>query len=288
MIIENKMNLPEAFVRAVTPKYHNEKGSYSATTLLKGTKEILLTERHWENISIDCSDMVNAILGTAFHSVMEENSDKKFTEVSVNTEVSGIKVTGKVDLYDEDNKTVYDWKTASVWKVIKGDFSDWRKQGLIYAYLLKLAGHEVNKCSFIVSLKDFSPTKSETDASYPRSAVYVYSFDVTDNELDEIKSFIESKIENIKMYLSSDDDSIVPCSSEERWAEPPKFAVMKSGRKTAVKLHDTKEDAEKYIADSKDNKSLYIEERKGCDKKCEKYCICNSFCSYYLSQVKGK
>ena len=46
MIIENKLELPDALVKAMSPDRHNEEGCVSATTLLKGVKEILMTNRH--------------------------------------------------------------------------------------------------------------------------------------------------------------------------------------------------------------------------------------------------
>ena len=46
MIIENKLELPDALVKAVSLEKHNGENEISATTLLKGVKEILLTDRH--------------------------------------------------------------------------------------------------------------------------------------------------------------------------------------------------------------------------------------------------
>ena len=46
MKVTNRLHLPEAFVKAVSVERHNKAGCYSATTLNKGTKEIILQERH--------------------------------------------------------------------------------------------------------------------------------------------------------------------------------------------------------------------------------------------------
>ena len=51
MKVTNVMGLPQAFVDAVSVERHNEKGCYSATTLLHSATDILLTERHWEEIN---------------------------------------------------------------------------------------------------------------------------------------------------------------------------------------------------------------------------------------------
>ena len=65
MKITNVMGLPEALVRAVEVQRHNQPGRISVTTLLKGTKEIVLTDRHWNDIEVDVADLVNVIFGTA-------------------------------------------------------------------------------------------------------------------------------------------------------------------------------------------------------------------------------
>ena len=133
MIITNKLNLPEAYVKAISNTRHNADKTLSATTLLKGYKEIILTHRHFDEIEIDASEEVWAVFGTAVHSILEHQEDDAFKEEYFEKVVNedGWKVTGKVDRYNMATETIEDWKTASVWKVIKRDFDDWRKQGLI-------------------------------------------------------------------------------------------------------------------------------------------------------------
>ena len=85
------------------------------------------------------------------------------------------------------------------------------------------------------------------------------------------------------------DDEIEPCTEEERWATPTKWAVMKEGRKTAVKVCTTEEEAQNFIEDlEKDKDKHFIEERKGQDKKCSDYCPCAPFCSYYKETHKSE
>ena len=64
MTITNKLGLPEGFVRACETTAHNRPGHVSATTLLKGTKEIVLTQRHWDELEDDVADRVWAIWGS--------------------------------------------------------------------------------------------------------------------------------------------------------------------------------------------------------------------------------
>ena len=278
MILTNKYGLPEAFVRACSVERHNKTGNYSATTLNKGVKEIVLSERHWEEMIADVSENVWAIFGTACHELFERVPDNCFHEESVTAEIDGMTVTGRVDSYDMENATVFDWKTASVWKIQFKDFSDWKQQGLTYAWLLNQNGLKVNKCVFVALLKDHSKSKAKVDATYPQSPVFKYEFDVTEADLQYTDTRIRTKIAEIKNAIALSDDEIAPCTKEERWADNDKFAVMKNGRKTALRVFDSEEDAEQYKAQAGGD---YIEHRPAVSRKCEDYCPCKDFCNFY-------
>lgn len=283
MKITNEMNLPMALVSAVSTERHNKKGCYSATTLLKGVKETKLLERHYDEIEVDASDSIWAVFGTAVHSIFEKQNDETFKEEFFEVPVSRSTVTGKCDSYDMQNEIIVDWKTASTWKVIYQDFEDWKKQGLIYAWLMKKSGLNVKKCRFIALLKDYSKSKAKIDSSYPQKPVYIYEFSVTEKDLSEIEDFIVNRVMTLEEAEWLGDDEIKECSFEERWATATKYAVMKTGRKTAVKLFDSYKQAEENVRALKGD---YIEERKGENKKCSEYCACCEFCNFYKENVK--
>jgi hypothetical protein len=280
MTITNRNNLPEAMVRACETTSHNKKGCVSATTLLRGEKEIILTSRHWEEMTDDVSDRVWAIFGTAVHSMLEHDSPDTFAEESVELEINGMTVTGKIDCYNMKSGHIEDYKTASVWKVLFKDFDDWYKQGMIYAYLMRKNGFTVTRCRFIAMLKDWSKSKAKFDSSYPDSPVYIHQFDVTEKGLLEIEQFIISKVNSIKLCGDFSDDEITECTKEERWAKDDVFAVMKKGRKSAVKLFDKKDEAETFAIDG-----MYVEVRPAKSTKCLEYCGCCEFCNYYKTLI---
>ena len=282
MKVTNKLHLPEAFVNAVSVERHNKAGQYSATTLNKGVKEIILQERHWEQFTTDAADNVWAVFGTAVHAILEKNGDGNFHEEKFDIGVSNSRVTGVVDSYDMERGIINDWKTASVYKVMKGDFADWRKQGLTYAWLLKQNGLDVRRCRFIALLKDHSKSKAKFDATYPQSPVFVYEFEVTPEELEQTGERITQKVIAIEAAEKMGDDDIAPCSAEERWADPEKFAVMKNGRKTAVRVFDTQADADACAGEL--GNSHYVEHRPAVSRKCGEYCLCKDFCNFYKSQ----
>ena len=286
MKVTNKLNLPAAFVNAVSTTRHNAAGCFSATTLNKGAKEIILSDRHFDEITVDAADSVWAVWGTAVHALLESQPDNNFHEEYFKVPVSNSFVTGQVDSYDMENGVINDWKTASVWKVQFNDFSDWRAQGLTYAWLLQQSGLDVKKCRFVALLKDHSKTKAKNDSSYPQSPVFIYEFDVTPEDMAETAARILTKVQEIESAYKLDDDAIEPCSAEERWADGEKWAVMKNGRKTAVKVLDNQLDADAMAGEM--GNAYYVEHRPAISRKCGDYCACKEFCNFYKNMNKGE
>ena len=68
-------------------------------------------------------------------------------------------------------------------------------------------------------------------------------------------------------------------------AECDNLCRKKEGRKTAIKVFDTKDEAEKNMVALG---GTFIEERKGCAKRCSDYCLCNGYCSFYKEQYQNK
>lgn len=282
MIITNKFGLPEAMVRAVETSPHNSEGSLSATTLLRGIKETVLTKRHWSSLEDDVSDRIWALFGTAVHSLLEHEGETEVCEEQLSFIVDDIKITGRLDNYCLQSGTVTDYKTASVWKVKFNDFSDWEKQGMIYAWLLKKAGFEPKKLRFVAMLKDHSKTEAGRTSSYPQSPIHIVEFEVNDAKHDWIEKFIIGKVAEYKQAQELGDDEIEPCTEEERWAKPTKWAVVKKGAKRATKLCDTEQEAIDYIGVQKD---FEIEYRAGESTKCISYCSCNKYCNFYKELI---
>lgn len=286
MKITNKLNLPAGFVKACTTERHNKDGEISATTLLKGIKEIILTDRHWDELEDDVANRVWAIWGTAVHKILENEGKTDFCEERLYHQFTEKKLTGKFDNYDMASGVITDYKTCSDWKIKFEDFEDWRKQGLIYAYLLRENGFPVTACRFTALIKDHSRTEARRDLSYPQSPVYVYEFNINDSDIESIIPFIEEKIKSVSESEQLPDEEIPPCSAAERWAMPDKWAVMKTGRKSAVRVLDSERDAADLCA--KLGAGHFVEHRKGVSRKCKDYCICKDFCDFYKYNVKGE
>ena len=286
MKVTNELNLPQALVDAVTLEKHNADGELSATTLIKGVKEILLTDRHWDEITVDVKDSIWALWGTTTHKLLEKEYEGTFTEEKFEEQIGSYKVTGRVDCYDMANEILFDYKTTSAWKIVFKNFEDWYMQGMIYAWLLSLKGLKVKKCKFIAILRDWSESESIKKADYPKSPVYTYEFDVTDADLKDVETFIKAKVESVEKHKEDADDDIPECSPDERWAEQTKYAVMKEGRKTAVKVFEIESEADEYAKELGDKH--YVETRPGKDKKCTRYCPARDFCKYFRETYQNE
>lgn len=288
MKINNKLNLPQPFVDAVTKEYEYKEKQYSVTTILKDVREILLTRRHQNEIEQDVADMIWLILGTATHSILEnsQEADTEFKEEHFVEEVqNGYKLSGQADLYNAEEKMVTDYKTCSVWKVIYDDWEDYKKQLLMYAWAFKKMGFEVEKGQIVAIIKDHSKTKAKVDSSYPQYPVYKKVFNFSEQEFKEIEEFIKDKFTQIEKYEKTEDDQLPLCTEESRWNDGDKYAVKKKGNKRALRVYDTLKEAEEHL---KQDDSLELEIRKGEDKKCLEYCSCCEFCSYWKENYGGK
>lgn len=286
MIITNNSNLPAPFVKMAEDHYEIKPKRYSVTTLLKPVREILLSRKYNNVIEQDCADMIWMLFGQATHAVLEKYSVGKteFAEERLEYKLeNGYTVSGVVDLYDMEKSELVDYKTASVWKVIKRDFDDWRKQGLMYAWLLRKNGLPCDDVTFYAILKDHSIRKAKTEADYPKSNLFKYAFPVTDSAIAEIDKFIRDKIDEIIKYEDRADDELPMCPLEDRWNDGDKYAVMRKGTKRALRVLDSEEEANLYI---QNNGGDFIEKRPGEDKKCIDYCRCCTKCNYWQSTYK--
>jgi hypothetical protein len=285
MKITNRLHLPAGIVKAVSTERHNAAGCISATTLLKGVKEIILTDRHWNKLEDDVSDRVWAIWGTAVHSLLQQEGENDFAEQEMSYPVGDITVTGCIDNYDMQHGVICDYKTASVNKVKFNSFSDWWYQGMIYAWLMRKNNFAVKKCRFIALLKDHSKTDAARDHQYPKNPVFVYEFDVNFLNLLKIENFIKNKVREYTRCVELGDNDIPPCTPDERWDKATKYAVKKKGRKTAIRLIDDQAEAEEMAADL--GKGHFVEKRPGESTKCLSYCLCRGFCNYYQDCVNA-
>lgn len=285
MRITNKYGLPEAMVKAVEIHEHR-KGTFSVTQLLKGATEIALEMMYPDKLEMDVSDMVNMMLGTAVHRIFEkhETSDNINEHYMESDVFAGLTVSGTADNIDLFMEQITDYKTCSVWKIIYNDYEDWREQIKAYLWLwYNETGNLWHNGRVVAVLKDWSPTDAKFKPDYPKCPVVPIRFEYTDEEIFGVPEAWTEKIMEVLRKLVTQDFGC--CTVKERWARPTQYALMKKGRKTALKLYDNEEDAMKAVDG---DPTVYVECRQGEDVKCDRYCVAGKcgLCEYKNSKEK--
>lgn len=284
MKITNNFNLPEQFVEAVNHDTYSKDGSdYSGSELINPVQVVILKNRHASEIVQDASDMVWLAIGKAAHVMLEQSTTKKkniLKEMRIHDTFEGRKISGQIDLYDEDEKRLSDWKITSVWTAMFGSrVKEWTEQQNIYRYLLEKEGFEVSVMEIVAIYRDWSLSESKRYGEKYPPKVETVKLEVW--SLTEIKNFIVDKIVNLVRAEQMTDDQLPECSPEERWQKSDSWAVMKTGNVKATKVEPTFEAAETYRLTQKKPSEFSTVKREGEWTRCEYYCPVNSFCSQF-------
>lgn len=285
MIITNRRNLPQAFVEMCRSDYKTAENEWRVTSLLKGVREAILERRHSAEIERDVSDMIWLLFGTAVHSVLERapEGEQEFHEERLRVPIGNYILSGKFDSYDAGKQLITDYKTCSVWKVIKGDYEDWRRQCLIYAWMLRKIGFNCTQAEIIAIMKDHSKAKAKFDKDYPQYPVQVIHFSFREKDFERIEAWLVGRFSEIERLEGIPDDALPICTAEERYNSGTKYAVMQKGKKRAVRVLNDAQEAQALIAHGI---GTHVEIRAGEDKKCAEYCAACEFCNYYKERVR--
>ena len=279
----NRYNLPSVVVQwASADDYDYVPDVLSATTLLKPTRTIVLEKRHYDEIEIDVSDRIPIRLGDAIHDSFEKvpmpNVEK---EMRLFAKVSGKQISGKFDMLikQDDGHKLVDLKSTSVWTWIYGSRrEDYLKQLSIYRYLAEENGYDVlDVASVIYLFTDWSRSKTKQGGNYPQIRIVVEDIELM--SIDDTKRFIESRLKEFNKFMDKAEEELPPCSREDLWQKDDEWAVMRQGRKSALKLYDNPEDAEARV---KEEGELlhWVDHRPGKVNRCN-YCNVNKWCSQF-------
>ena len=287
----NNYDLPKSIVNAiVNDDYSSGKSNYSVTTLLSPPRIRLLKMKHNEELTEDVSDRIWTLLGQSVHTILERaNEDKEdmITEKRYFAQLDGVTISGQTDTFSLGDKTLQDYKVTSVWTIIFSQEGkpEWEQQLNCYAWLHKKnTGEDVKKLEIIAIARDWNKReKQRRSGDYPETAISVLEQNLWD--YDEQEKFIR---ERISVHEEAEKDFIFKnklpmCSDQDRWKKDDTFRCMKKGRKTAVRVFKSKEEADEYIASSKEQ--LYIEQQKGEATRCSgNYCGVANFCEQYQTE----
>lgn len=278
MILTNRLNLPEALVSAIANDSYSRGDSWrTVTELISPPRSVALKHSNENKITEDVAERLYSMYGQIVHGILERSNKTAVVEKRLFTEVLGKRISGQFDSLDVDSGTLRDWKFSTAWKAKQGEPpQEWVEQMNLLAHLLREHGHEVRALEIVLLMRDHSKLEAKRDASYPQLPVQRIPIALWKPE--KAKEFLELRV---KMHLGA-EVSLPECSKEERWAKPDVFAVMKEGRKSAVKLYDNETEAQTHAYEI----GGFVTYRPGESVRCSSYCAASSFCTQF-QKLKG-
>ncbi len=245
----------------------------SVTQLIDSPMVRRLRIDHKDAIEEEAVDRLWSVYGTAIHDRAQEansNSADVIMEKRLYHRIGDKVLSGQFDIYEPYSKNLTDIKVTSAWSVTYGGNSKWEPQLNVLAYLLAQHDYEVKSLTIGAILRDWQRSKAG-DGNYPALPVQLI-----DIPLWSQPKQLQYIIDRMRMHF----DDAPTCSDEERWRSPDKFAVMKEGRKSALRVLDTKDAAERWqVANTREGDGTYIDYRAGAYKRCEAYCSVADFCA---------
>ena len=297
MKFTNASNLPKAIERAVSNDPYDSSGSDISTTRLIAPPRIrVLEKRNYDLLKEDVADRIFSLLGQSVHHIIEraktrkELSEKRLFYKDEKI-TNGWTLSGAFDLLNREGHLT-DFKVTSAWQVVhalKDGKPDWENQLNVLDFLCRKNPNElinyktkikVKRLSVMAILRDWSLFQTMKSDNYPKKQVAMIPIRRwTEEEQD---NYVR---ERIKIHQNAEKVSKLPlCTATERWRKEDQFAVMKSGRKSALRLLDTKQLALDYLKSQNmvEGVGCSIVERKGEDVRCQHYCKVNEFCDYFM------
>lgn len=286
MKITNNHGAPATLV-ALANKNHYSKGAadYSITELLSPPRVRRLQERHDPSLEKDVSDMLWPLLGSALHVVAERASaDQHVTEERIFADIDGVKVSGAIDLQEmtEQGVIITDYKFTSAYSVMN-EKKEWEEQLNLYKWLVESRKRiPVIGLRICALIRDFS--RHDRRENYPASPIHMVEIPMWDSVKAE--AFVRARLHlhAEAKFADAMEEPLPPCSDEERWFSETTYAVKKEGRKTAVRVFKTLEEAKELAQKEKG----YVETRTGEPRRCTgNYCNVAEYCDQYQSEVSA-
>ena len=277
----NELGLPAPLAAALTKdSYSRGDASYSATGLLRPPRMAALFDDPNNTMFRDVSQNLWTLFGTAVHSILEDSKHPDFiTEERLYCRVSGIKLSGAIDVQHvqaDGTRVLQDYKTRKAYGVMNNDSDE--KQLNIYAYIAHKNGIKVSGLQIINFVKDWSKHEAARKPDYPPQDIFIQ--DIPLWPIEQTEAFV---MERIAAHEEARAGNLPDCTNEERWLRDDKFAVMKEKRVRAVRVFDSQEEAETFIAAQKDADKHTIDHRRGQPLRCEQFCDVSDYCDQFAT-----
>ena len=276
--LTNVHNLPAAIVAAVQADPYTGGGDISCTRLIDAPQIRVLGSKHRDEITVDVSERVFALMGQAVHTVLERAGLKEegvIVEQRLFAEVNGWQVSGQVDRMHIADGTLSDFKVTTVYKQHGSD--SWTRQLNVLRWLAHKNGHRIDKLEVCAIFRDWRKTEAQRNPDYPQAAIQTISVPVW--SLEDAEEYIT---ERVYLHQAASRGEDVPCTDEDRWFSGNTYALMKHGAKRATKVSSIRSDF-----DLADPSEYTVETRAGEYKRCQHYCDARAFCQQWGGGTGG-
>lgn len=281
----NHHKLPKEIVDALTKdRYTDEKempSNYSITSLIAPIQQtILMKQFPNDRIKRDVISLFPSFNGSIGHAVLEEawkEENGSIIEERLYADIRGRIISGKFDCYADEE--LRDYKFTKVYKIMKGDYSDWERQLNCYAELCEHEGYPVKRLRIFAFITDWK--KHETyKENYPKVPILEIEIPLwTKTKRSSYLDYRVTDLINAEGMTPSVLADHFPCSDKEMWRDVVDYAVMKKGSTRAYRKFDNENDAMACLREKDPLLDKYevirrVSKRKRCLEWCDVAHIC--------------
>lgn len=246
--------------------------------------------------SFDDVESLREALKAAREQIAEYDASRvsgEVKELRLYASLNGWLISGQIDMIED---RICDLKWSNVQRFKDGvppDY-DWQLQGYFWLCwenrdLLKsdyqIDFEKIQGLALHAIYADWSPTASLRQAEYPQREEEV--FPIVPKPIDEIKGYFWERIEAHKQARVR----LPLCTDEERWKDPPKWAVVKKTQERAYRLAGSAAEAESIRQSLSKPDAYEVEYRAAIPTRCKgvgtrKYCPVRDFCDQFQQEEK--
>lgn len=277
MKLTNRLNLPAPLFRAIEwqQSQHNvEEAALSCTQLIDSPLIVWLWRKFGDQVQEDASERLWPLYGTLAHAVLEQFAGEgEHVETEAIALVDSLRISGHIDLIVLPDGTLQDYKFTSAFTVATAKREgkpEWERQLNVYRYLVEnaVAGcglgqlPQIQQLQIVAMLRDWGP-RHQQDGLKPVEVIEVPLW-----SQEQVLAYIQERVALQREAFLEEAPPI--CNPQERWTTPTTYAVMKQGRKAALRVSESSKEAEQWMLTN--GQGDFIQERPGEDKRCLHYC----------------
>lgn len=264
MRYSNVQNLPEVLVRALAEERNKPNDNeISVTDLISPPLIHTLKKKHWDEIEIDISEKIWALLGISVHYYLEKHApDEALAEEFLDVEFNGWRILGRKDLYY--NKAICDYKVTSA-RSLQEERRDWIYQLNLYKWMLEQIGFEVEKLYIYVFIRDWT-RKNEKQFPIPFSVIEIPIL-----SKEEIETFLIKRLSLQKLC----DENPFECSDEEKWFRKGVVILFDENGNEVRTFFSAEKMANLYLVGNQ-----FLEIRSWHFIRCTNYCLVRNICPF--------